>query len=301
MCVCCRLSLFQPAPYSSNPLIPVILLSPSSFFSSLHPYFSCSLPVSHSSLIFAHPSVCLSSPNIQSLLYIYNVVKFTPICRHADWMCSVFLTTGRLLLLSNKLFKLKPSCPTYMSSLFLSLIHLFMNKSINNKPFLASSSRPWRESRWTAFNRSCSTSTQWVRVWSRAPPSTPTPRHWSTTWRPPTSDGTHSTSGYDSTCVKPGDLLDLYKLKEYMHSISYGPSLLSSGGRADRPASGGPAALWEIPGCSGASAKLAERHGGAGGQSEASVCRVPRGQGPDPRTEGTRRMKGARSKILFHV
>ncbi len=57
--------------------------------------------------------------------------------------------------------------------------------------------------------------------------------------------------------------------------------------------------MWEIPGCSGASAELAERHGGAGGQSEAAVCRVPRGQGPDPRTEGTRRMKGHKVKSSF--
>lgn len=68
-------------------------------------------------------------------------------------------------------------------------------------------------------------------------------------------------------------------------------SLLSSGGRADRPAAGGPAALWEIPGCSGAVAQLAERHRGAGSKSEASIGRVPRGQGPDPRAKGTRGMR----------
>lgn len=69
-------------------------------------------------------------------------------------------------------------------------------------------------------------------------------------------------------------------------------SLLPSGGRADRPAAGGPVALWEIPGCSGASVELAKRHRGAGGQPEASVCRVPRRQGPDPRTKGRRRISG---------
>lgn len=74
-------------------------------------------------------------------------------------------------------------------------------------------------------------------------------------------------------------------------------SHLSSGGRADRPAAGSPVALWEIPGCSGTSAKLAERHRGAGGQSEASICRVPRGQGPDPRTKGVRWMKGDKRNI----
>lgn len=74
------------------------------------------------------------------------------------------------------------------------------------------------------------------------------------------------------------------------------PPLPSSGGRAYRPAAGGPVALWKIPGCSGASAKLAERHRGAGDQSEASVGRVPRGQGPDPRTKGTRRMT-----VLFYM
>lgn len=63
---------------------------------------------------------------------------------------------------------------------------------------------------------------------------------------------------------------------------------LFPGGRANCPAAGGTVALWEVPGRSGASAKLAERHRRAGGQSEASVCRVPRGQGPDPRTEGRR-------------
>lgn len=80
----------------------------------------------------------------------------------------------------------------------------------------------------------------------------------------------------------------------YVHCLT-----LSSGGRADRPAAGGPVALWEIPGCSGASAKLAERHGGAGGQSEASVCRVPRRQGADPRTKGRRRMEGQKIKSSF--
>lgn len=67
------------------------------------------------------------------------------------------------------------------------------------------------------------------------------------------------------------------------------PPVLSLGGRAHRPAAGGPVALREVPGCSGAAAELAERHGGAGGQSEAPVSRVPRGQGPDPRTKSTRR------------
>lgn len=69
-------------------------------------------------------------------------------------------------------------------------------------------------------------------------------------------------------------------------------SPLPSGGRADRPAAGGPVALWEIPGCSGAAVELAQRHRGAGGQPEASVCRVPRRQGPDPRTKGRRRICG---------
>lgn len=77
------------------------------------------------------------------------------------------------------------------------------------------------------------------------------------------------------------------------------PSPLSSGGRADRPAPGGPVALWEIPRCSGASAKLAEWHRRAGGQSEASICRVPCGQGPDPRAKGTRRMQGHKIQSSF--
>lgn len=66
------------------------------------------------------------------------------------------------------------------------------------------------------------------------------------------------------------------------------PTCFSPGGRADRPAAGGPAALWEIPGCVGASPELAERHGGAGGQPEASLRRVPRCQGANPRTKGGR-------------
>ncbi len=91
VCVCCRLSLFKPSPSSSNPLIPVIPLSPSSLFFSIHPRFSHSLSTFHSSLISAHPSVCLSSPNIQPILYIHIVAKITSIC-HVEWMFSVFLS-----------------------------------------------------------------------------------------------------------------------------------------------------------------------------------------------------------------
>lgn len=40
---------------------------------------------------------------------------------------------------------------------------------------------------------------------------------------------------------------------------------LVPGGRADCPAAGSTVALWEVPGCAGASAKLAERHRRAGG------------------------------------
>lgn len=96
------------------------------------------------------------------------------------------------------------------------------------------------------------------------------------------------------SCVTLSHFFFFTDIDLYVHRLT-----LSSGGRADRPAAGGPVALWEIPGCSGASAKLAERHGGAGGQSEASVCRVPRRQGPDPRTKGRRRKEGQKIKSSF--
>lgn len=64
--------------------------------------------------------------------------------------------------------------------------------------------------------------------------------------------------------------------------------LSSPGGWANRPTAGGSIALWEVPGCAGASSELAERHGGAGSQPEASLCWVPRCQGPNPRTKGGR-------------
>lgn len=60
MCVwCCRLSLFKPSPYSSNPLIPIIPFSPSSFFLLPPPSFllfpSC-LPL----LSYLFTSLCVS-------------------------------------------------------------------------------------------------------------------------------------------------------------------------------------------------------------------------------------------------
>lgn len=178
---------------------------------------------------------------------------------------------------------------SFLCSLPFSLISWFKFWIIS-----ASSCRPWKESRWTAFNQSCSTSTQWVRVWSRAPPSTLTPRHWSTTWRPPTSNGTHSTS----RCVQPVTVVS--HTNYILHPLCFmKPPVLTSGCGAHCPAAGGSVALWQIPGCSGAAAQLAERHRGAGGQSEASVCRVPRSQGPDPRTKGTGRIKQHNIKASF--
>lgn len=61
MCVCCRLSLFQLAPYSSNPLIPIIPLSPSSLFFLLPPPLFLQFPSCLPLLSYLCTSLCLSS------------------------------------------------------------------------------------------------------------------------------------------------------------------------------------------------------------------------------------------------
>ncbi len=54
--------------------------------------------------------------------------------------------------------------------------------------------------------------------------------------------------------------------------------VISSGCRAICTASWSPAALWQIPGCTGVPSQLAHGHGGAGGQSEASISRIQSGE-----------------------
>ena len=59
-----------------------------------------------------------------------------------------------------------------------------------------------------------------------------------------------------------------------------------AGGSESDPAAGGPVALWEVPGCPGVPAQLDGGHGGARGQSEATVGGVQGGEGPDTRAKG---------------